>query len=111
MRTRTRTRETGKCRVVRYRRGEGLDQVEAPAVADLADAPETIGRVVDRVGQLIAANSGVVRDEGDVEDETLPDALFFLEGSVKAAGSEPRTSMTTSLTCAPPRAAFNASTC
>ena len=31
-----------------------------------------------------------MRDEGDVEDETLPDALFFLGGSVKAAGSSPR---------------------
>ena len=74
--------------VVRYR-GEGLDQVEAPAVADLADARDDRG-VVDRVGQLIAANSGVVRDEGDVEDETLPDALFLLEGSVKAAGARAR---------------------
>src|ERR687892_760815 len=82
-----RRRETAQ-ELVGDGRREGLDQVEAPLLAELSHAGDD-GRVVDRVRELVAAHSGVVGDHQDVEDERLPTLPLLGKHAVEPPDLQP----------------------
>ena len=88
--------------VVRDRGGQRLDQIEAAAFADLADAGDDLG-VVDRVPEPVGARARVVSDERDVEDEGCPARCSSSRAPWYPRSSSPCTSITTSLTGLPAR--------